>query len=657
MEDLNLIVELEKAIKKAKAGGELPPGGEWKTIRGARVYIVDGKIHAGAGGKLDGMTVAEAQELHDARTNKKSYDGIIHEGTEVKVGRERKTGKAVKVTPDHVHIDYGDGKEARQVRRNEARRADAWKLRMEEKIERANTTTPPILKPENAAKHHAKPNVHGEGLSAKDKAEKQKLDREDLGGNVKDDDEWAEDLVMSEQKAGKFRAPLLRRDAAGNPIKERLYDGIGNPVIDRYTGKHKERFIVEHSDSATEDDVVRDHQGLLISEVVNPLAKNYGLEHMQREWRDENGLPTDLYADLVQTANVGFLHGLREFVAKQSKGDETKVDILTHALTRARHYTKRQAQNIFADVKLPGRMMEPLAVINSVSEAMTQKLGRAPSESELLNGIEGVDGIKGNPTFKSYQMKGTPEFDQATGKFSDGKKLTDPAEKLSAMMQAKRLQHMGRLDKVTNAADSDDKEVTAKDIVKDDKQDTLDAMTAKQEVEDRMKKLRQGVKKLLGGLLDEREAQLIALRFGIGNRKQDGLADLSDVAEKMGLSLPNAKKISAAAMRKLTQADPATLERLKKIYMTKSLSGLDKLLKALFVEDLQKSLESFGLSVEDLEPKILRTDVGTEAELKKSLGITEFIASIVEAEGVPGVFLFCRYLNYDILLLSHIQVL
>ena len=66
-----LYVVLEKSVKK-----DLPPGGDWKTIKGAKVYMdKEGDIVAGAEGKLNskkgsGKTVAPKKETNTKYTER-----------------------------------------------------------------------------------------------------------------------------------------------------------------------------------------------------------------------------------------------------------------------------------------------------------------------------------------------------------------------------------------------------------------------------------------------------------------------------------------------------------------------------------------------------------------------------------------------------------
>ena len=591
-------------------------GGEWKTVRGARVYIKDGAIVAGADGHLSDAAKAEYAAIHDARVNKKDVGQVLFLGTEVRVGKERRIGKVHRITDKKIHIDY-DGK-VESIARAQVRRADAYKLKLEDKIQDAkkgkNITIPQEM--------------------TKEKAAKKQKDREDVGVTAKTTEQHVADIVddggkaMRETPVASMAATMLRRDEQGAPMKKMATLDDGSPDIDAMTGKQKEKYVTYEKPDATEDEVIRDHQGLVINEIVNPYAKRYGLEYIQREWRDADGNPTDLYGDLVQTANIGFLHGLREHVHKTTKGEAPTTTLLTHALQRSRDQVRRHAQEIFNGVPLPEKLLSPLAAVSSTEEAMEKKLERKPTHDEMVNGVEGISGLKDNMTFNSLKMKSAPRWDSSKGKFDDGVDITDHKAKLEAVYAAKRLQKVGSIDSNVNSGNDDDKEVTIKDNLVDKTK-----LEADREMKERSHGLRSGVSKLLGGLLDDRETKLIMHRFGIGNKKQHGIADLSEVAEAMGISVPLAKKISSSAMNKLKDAPKESMDRLKKLYMTKSLLGLDTLMKALFVFDLQKSLESFGLSTEDLETTPVRTATGSSDEIKKSLGITEFIGSIVSIEG------------------------
>jgi SNF2 family DNA or RNA helicase/DNA-directed RNA polymerase specialized sigma subunit len=611
--------------KPTSSGTGLPEGGEWRTVRGAHVYIKDGKVMAGASGKLSAFDKQELTAIHAARVNKKDVGQVIFEGTEVKTGSERKTGIVKKITDKHYHVDYGDGK-LRKLPKTETRRADAYKLKLEEKADRSADVKP----------------ISIEANMTPAKVAKQQKEREAVAAVSKTTEQHISDILSDETMRGtpvaSLKAPLLKRDENGAPVRILAVKDDGTPDVDSYTGLQKLKYVTYEKPDATEEEVIKDHQGLIVNEIVNPYAKRYGLEYIQREWRDENGNPVDLYGDLVQTANIGFLHGIREYAHKTAQGNQPPVTLLTHGLQRSRDYVRRQAQDIFNAISLPEKLLSPLSAVAATEESMEKQLGHKPTVKEMVDGVKDIPGLKDNVVFNSLKMKSAPRYNTDKDGFDDGIDITDPYKKLEAVYAAKRLQKVSSLEGVTlNNDNSEDKELQLKDTIADDSPSVEAKKAADQEMKARNAELHAGVKKLLGGLLDERETKLVALRFGLGSKKRVGIADLSDVADAMGISIPLAKKISASAMNKLRSAPPEELENLKKVYMTKSLEGIDMLVKSIFVYDLQKSLEAFGLATEDLDTEFVRVSTGTEDDIKKSLGITEFIGSLVSVSGTDRV--------------------
>lgn len=602
----------KKGVNRAKKDKkELPPGGVWRTIRGAKVYIHNGKVIAGAEGKLSDFDYNEITAIHEARENKKSYDNIIFVGTKVKVGKERRVGEVVKETKSTYHIKYDNHPDypkgtVRKVPKSKVKRADSYKLKLEERIERAN-----------GGKHI----LLGEEAKKVDKQKMQQI-RESEGQAAKDAKTFAEDLIMREESFDSIKAPVLKRDEDGNPVKKPVFDEDGNPVIDPYTGKQKMKYVYEEVEDATEDDLLRDHQGLIISEIVNPHARKYGLDFIQRQWRDEDGNPIDLYGDLVQTANIGFLYGLREYAQKAAKGEKPTATLLTHALMRSKQEVQRHAQNLLNTVSLPVRMMAPLAIVSQMEETLEKELGRKPTDIEI------AERLKGNPTFNQAKVTAPPYYDKDKEEFVEMGEINDPVEKVRAIKRAKLLQKPITFERtVAGGNERGDKAVVLGETI-EGSESYEKQLIAKQEVEERIKKLKELTKKLFkkAGLTDD-ELKIITLRFGIGNNKQKDLMSLEDIAQKLGKSKSWVKKYSSRAMNKLKNAPVDQLEALKKIYMIKSL-GLDNLMKALYVYDLKKSLEAFGLGIDDLDTRFIRIASGSLKDIKKSLDITEFIGSV-----------------------------
>ena len=590
----------KKTPKKKAPKQDLPPGGEWKTIRGARVYIKDGKIIVGAGGKLDSFDKKEMTAIYDARKNRKTTDQIIFVGTEVKVGRERKKGHVVNETQTTFHIRYPDGTLRKEPKKN-VRRADSYQLKLEDKLDFSN----------------GGPGVPIEGFKDKQKKEQNIKDRKETASAFKKPEELTEDVDrMGEKPFTTITAQLLKRDEAGLPVKEPVTDAEGKPVMDPNTGRQKERYVTFTAE-ATEDQLIRDHQGLLISEVVNPFAKKVGLSYIQRDWFDQDGNPMDLYGDLVQTANIGFMQGLREYAYKVAQGETPEVTPLTQGLMRAQQMVKRQSQDLFSLVKLPQRMMAPLAIITATKERLAKELEREPSIDEL------AEDLKGNPVFNSYKMPEAPTFDQTKGEFVDrAGEIKDPKVKLEAILNAQKLQQGVPLDR-NYQNERGDKATTIADTLEDPSSRDLEMRL---EVETRDKELRKNVKKVLNKHLTDEEFKVIKTRFGLGTQRKVPLT-LEEVSAKLKISTGMAKKLSSSAMKKLSTMPEETLAALRDLYLTKSL------MKALYITEMLEMLGHFGMDFDDLETQQTRVFSTSSAdELSKSLAVTEFVGGVTTTD-------------------------
>lgn len=629
---LQLVIDLEKSKKKQKKD-TLPPGGVWRTVRGAKVYIKDGKVIVGAEGKLSKFDIQEISAIHEAREKRKIYDQLIFEGTKVKVKNKRKTGTVVGETKLKYEIDYGDGKIKKEYKRD-VYRADIRDLKTEEKLEsktKMKRIIDPVEKPESV------------------KVAQQK-ERGRKGAVAKTDEEFVEDF--SERitparvtPAGGLVVEMLQRDEHGFPVTEPILDKTGKPVFDPHTGLPKKKYLTHEVEDVSEEEILKDSMGLVYTEVVNPFATNIGLEFIQRQWKDEFGNPTDLYGDLVQTASVGFLFGIREYAYDLAQGKTPSVDVKTQGLLRARQHVSRQAQTIFSTVKLPEKMLAPLSVVSAIEERMTKELERKPTITEMIKGVKGIEGLEKNPIFMSLKMREAPSYDEAKESLQSGKMITDPEKKLEAVYKAKILQRATSLDttKITPDVYWGDKEVTLKDVLHADEGETADkrieaALKLKEETK-RRRTLKRQIEKLLGDVgLNKKEMEFIEKRFGIGIRGKDKYASLEEVADEMNISLSYAKKLSSSSVKKLKSAPPEKLKAIKEIYLKKSIYGLNLFLKTAYVDELQKALETFGLSLQDLESKYMRSEVGAVEDIKKSLDTIEFIGSVTSVEGSNNIY-------------------
>lgn len=451
--------------------------------------------------------------------------------------------------------------------------------------------------------------------------EKNKDIRKKAGASVKKSDDFAKDIeFISAKPFEKMSAPMLKRDSSGAPIKENVTDDDGNIIYDIYTGQPKKRYVVEQKDNATEDELIRDHQGLIISEVVNPFAERMNLSYTQRNWYNEDGQPTDLYGDLVQTANIGFLQGLREHAYKQAQGLEVSTTPLTQALTRSHQVVKRAASNIFGDIKIPRSIKKPLAILQQTKDTFIKKEGRKPTYKELDKML------KSNPVFAELTMLSLPGYDQETDKFVGGKKKEmSTVDKIKVIETIQSRQNVVSLDaNKTNQTDRGNKETDVKSTLADPNATTEEKIIAQDTAIERDANIKSAVGKILNTVLTSDEADIIKIRFMLGEKNNStGMRSLEEVAEKLSISIPLAKKRSATAMKKLQSLPEKRLKQLRGLYMAKSL------LKALFIQDVITA----GLTLEDMRSRVVKT-VHTD-DLQKSysdLETTQFFGNVISTD-------------------------
>lgn len=85
------ILGLSEDFDELEKAESLPPGGEWKTIRGAKVYLKDGKAIAGAGGKLSKKD-SENSSRDSSKPNKEEHKKSFGHGFEAFAKELREEG-------------------------------------------------------------------------------------------------------------------------------------------------------------------------------------------------------------------------------------------------------------------------------------------------------------------------------------------------------------------------------------------------------------------------------------------------------------------------------------------------------------------------------------------------------------------------------------
>jgi hypothetical protein len=100
MKGKGLYINLTKSITRdqaKKVHGKLPDGGEWKTVKGHHVYIVKGKIVAGAWGGAKGDKPQKSTKAHIAELQA-HLDKKVKTSAPVKAVKKPSEAKEVKAS-------------------------------------------------------------------------------------------------------------------------------------------------------------------------------------------------------------------------------------------------------------------------------------------------------------------------------------------------------------------------------------------------------------------------------------------------------------------------------------------------------------------------------------------------------------------------------
>ena len=208
------------------------------------------------------------------------------------------------------------------------------------------------------------------------------------------------------------------------------------------------------------------------------------------------GLPL---LDLVQEGNLGLLRAVRRYDWRRG------FRFSTYAIWWVRQSMQRAIAEKARTIRLPAHVTEALGRMNSAQQRLTQELGREPSDEEL------------------------------------GRALDMDAARVAEIRLAANVP--GSIDRPVG----DEDETAVADLVADPNASEVDAgMHSRQ--------LTLETRQVMATALDEREALVLGLRFGLD---REGPCSLEEISRRLDVTRERVRQLEARALRKLREAGPS----------------------------------------------------------------------------------------------------
>lgn len=234
---------------------------------------------------------------------------------------------------------------------------------------------------------------------------------------------------------------------------------------------------IKAGDSAARDHMIRANLRLVVK-----IAKDYA----------NYGLPL---ADLISEGNIGLMKAVEKY--DPEKGGK----LSTYAAWWIKQSIKRALSNQSKTVRLPVHMVDKIARLRKISLALTEELGREPTDDELTE-ILGI-----------------------------------PRKKLALLKQA--AQRPTSLDAPVGDEDSSTYAETLGDTKAVDPSDALTAKEMHRELGPLLK------------LLDKRETKIIGARFGLNGKKP---LTLEEISRDFGVTRERIRQLQNIALEKMRRA-------------------------------------------------------------------------------------------------------
>jgi RNA polymerase primary sigma factor len=208
------------------------------------------------------------------------------------------------------------------------------------------------------------------------------------------------------------------------------------------------------------------------------------------------GLPL---LDLVQEGNLGLLRAVRRYDWRRG------FRFSTYAIWWVRQSMQRAIAEKARTIRLPAHVTEALGRMNAAQQRLTQELGRDPTDEELGQAL-GIDAARVAETRLAATIPGS--IDRPVG---------------------------------------DEDETAVADLVADPNAPEPDAGL-------HSRQLTLEARQVMAGALDEREALVLRLRFGLEGEDPCGLEEIS---RRLKVTRERVRQLEARALRKLREAGPS----------------------------------------------------------------------------------------------------